>query len=105
MALARELLSDGCLFDLLDFIAVAGGVFVTLGFDRFVEAALELGKAFGDRLAVEGFVWNLAGVLGSFVHVIEHRLDHALKRLVAMRATKAAMFLEVALSESAMFAT
>src|SRR5215207_3132973 len=53
MALARGLLVER-LFDLVDFIAGAGGVFVAFGLDCFREGEFELGQPIIEGFALQG---------------------------------------------------
>src|SRR5688572_32803975 len=59
MALALRLLVER-LFDLVDFIASAGCVFVTLGFDCFGEIEFELCQAVVEGFALQGAGGNFA---------------------------------------------
>src|SRR5687768_17274867 len=84
MASARVLRVES-LFDLVDFIAGAGGVFVTLGLDRFGQVELEFGQPVVERFALEGAVRNFAGMSRAVVHVFEHGLDDSAEGVVARR--------------------
>src|SRR5688572_6507710 len=103
MALARDLLVER-LFDLVDFIASAGGVFVTLGFDGLGEVQFELGQAVVKGFALERTGGNLAGVGRAVVHVFQHGLDHAAECIVTHGTAKPAVFLKIVLRKAAAFA-
>ncbi|HTJ78865.1 MAG TPA: hypothetical protein VL357_07685 [Rariglobus sp.] len=106
MALTRRLglLFKG-LFELLDFIAVTGGVFETLGFDRLVQIGFEAVEAVMESFAFKGLLRHLAGVRGALVHIVKHRLDEGRKCFVALGASEAPVLLEVILRETALLAT
>lgn len=92
-------------FELDDFVAEAGGVFVALGLHGFAEVGFEFGEAFVERFAREGANRNLARVGGAFVHVVQHGGDNVLEGGVALRAAKASVLFEIGLGETAGFAT
>src|SRR5688572_23108414 len=104
MCSALDLLVER-LFDLVDFIASAGGVFVALGLDCLREVQFEFRQPIIKGFALESARRNLPGMRRAVVHVLEHRHDDAAKSLVARRASERTVLLEVALRESAMFAT
>src|SRR5688572_1336729 len=89
MALALRLLVER-LFDLVDFIASAGCVFVTLGFDCFGEIEFELCQAVVEGFALQGAGGNFACMGCAVVHVLEHRLDHTTERFVTRGAAETA---------------
>src|SRR5688572_18674811 len=103
MALSLRLLVER-LFDLVDFIASAGGVFVTLGLDCFREVEFEFRQPVVKGFALEGAGGNFACMGRAVVHVLQHRLDHAAKRFITCRAAETTLLLEIALRESAVFA-
>src|SRR5690606_34186858 len=85
MGLTRRFLPEG-LFDLADFITAAGGVFIPLGFNGFVEGFLQLAQSLMQGLPREGALRHFARVGHTLVHVFEHALNRRGKGFVAMRA-------------------
>ena len=97
--------SAGVFFDLGNFIAESGGVFVTLCFDGLGKFGLKLGNTVVDGLAGKGGVWDFADMGHALMHVLQHRIDHVLEGFVARRAAKAAVFFEIERGEPAFRAT
>src|SRR5690606_19854041 len=101
---ARGRLRAGDLFGLVDFIAVAGGVFITLVLDGGLEIGFEFAESVFAGFALKGAAGNFARVQVALVHVFEHGLDKGPEGGVTLRAAEAAVFLEVALGEAASLA-
>jgi hypothetical protein len=100
VASARRRLVGG-LFDLADFIAGAGGFFVTFGLDGVREVELEFGEFFVEKFAGKSRLRDLSAVRDSFVHSVQHWIEHPLKRVVTRWATEPAMLLEIELGIAA----
>src|SRR4051812_41781756 len=81
MALARVVLVER-LFDLVDFISGAGGIFVTLGLDCLGEVEFEFRQPVIEGFALQGAVRDLPSMGSAVVHVLEHRFDDAAERVV-----------------------